>query len=164
MISNREHTHHNRFSLWNCTCLGVEYTSCLPLLTLTLLDIQIIILTLRLLLLWYGSSWIIGVVLSWIWAVPWEVAWLSTVIAGQVMGHWTLTSNTRGIRLLWILLGCGRTNKRLWPSLVLRWMIRRAEMILRVVDKLLALLNAAWRARQHLLLFLGLFMNAGLLF
>jgi hypothetical protein len=143
MISNREHTHHNRFSLWNCTWLGVEYTSHLLLFTFTLLDIQIIILTLRLLLLWYESSWIIGVVLPWIRAVLGEVAWLYIVIVGKVMGYWALTSNTRGIRLLWILLGCGRTNKRLRPSLVLRWMIGRVEMILRVVDKTLTLLNAA---------------------
>jgi hypothetical protein len=59
------------------------------------------------------------------------------------MGYWALILNTRGIRLLWILPGCGRTDKRLRPSLVLRRTIRRAEMILRVVDKLLALLNAA---------------------
>jgi hypothetical protein len=71
------------------------------------------------------------------------VAWLSTVIARQVMGYWALTLNTRGIRLLWILLGYGRMDKRLRLSLVLRWTIRRVEMILRVVDKLLALLNAA---------------------
>jgi hypothetical protein len=164
MISNREHTHHNRFSLWNCTCLSVEYTSCLLLLTFTLLDIQIVILALRLLLLWYGSSRIIGVILPWIRAVLGEVAWLSTVVAGKVMGYWTLISNTRGIRLLWILRGCGRTDKRLRPSLVLRWTISWAEMVLRVVDKLLALLNAARRARQHLLLFLRLFVKAELLF
>jgi hypothetical protein len=59
------------------------------------------------------------------------------------MGYWALILNTRGIRLLWILLGCGRTDKRLRPSLVLRWTIRREEIILRVVDKLLALLNVA---------------------
>jgi hypothetical protein len=143
MISNKEHTHHNRFFLWNCTCLGVEYTSYILLLTLTLLDIQIVILALRLLLLRYESSWIIGIVLPWIRAVFREVAWLSTVVAGKVMGYWTLISNTRGIWLLWIFLGCGRTDKCLWPSLVLQWTIRRVEMILRVVDKLLALLNAA---------------------
>jgi hypothetical protein len=56
MISNREHTHHNRFYLWNCTCLGVEYMSRLLFLTFTLLDIQIIVLTLMLLLLRYESS------------------------------------------------------------------------------------------------------------
>jgi hypothetical protein len=163
MISNREHTHHNRFSLWNCTCLSVEYTFGL-LLTLTLLDIQIVILALRLLLLRYGSSGIIGVILPWIRAVLGEVAWLSTVVTGKVMGYWGLVSNTRGIRLLWILLDCGRTDKRLRPSLVLRWTISWVEMILRVVDKLLALLNTARRARQHLLLFLRFFVKALLLF
>jgi hypothetical protein len=144
--------------------LGVEYTSGLLLLTLTLLDIQIVILALRLLLLWYGSSGIIRVILPWIRAVLGEVAWLSTIVAGKVMGYWTLVSNTRGIRLLWILLGCGRTDKCLRPSLVLRWMISWAEMVLRVVDKFLALLNTARWARQPLLLFLRLFVKAGLLF
>jgi hypothetical protein len=48
--------------------------------------------------------------------------------------------------------------------LVLRWMISCAEMVLRVINKLLALLNAARRARQHLLLFLRLFVQSGLLF
>jgi hypothetical protein len=164
MISNREHTHHNRFSLWNCTCLSVEYTPGLLLLTLTLLNIQIDILALRLLLLRYGSSRIIGIVLPWIRAVFGEVAWLSTIVAGKVMGYGSLVSNTRGIRLLWILRGCSRTEKRLWPSLVLRWMISWAEMVLRVVDKLLALLNATRRARQHLLLFLRLFVKVRLFF
>jgi hypothetical protein len=59
------------------------------------------------------------------------------------MGYWALILNTRGIQLLWILLSCDRMDKRLWPSLVLWWTIMRTEMILRVVDKLLALLNAA---------------------
>jgi hypothetical protein len=117
--------------------------SCLLLLTLTLLDIQIVILALRLLLLRYESSGIIGVILPWIRAVLGEVAWLSTIVAGKVMGYWTRVSNTRGIRLLWILLDYGRTDKRLQPSLVLRWTIRRAKMVLRVVDKLQALLNTA---------------------
>jgi hypothetical protein len=58
------------------------------------------------------------------------------------MGLRALISNARGIRLLWILLGCSRTDKCLRPSLVLRRTVRRAEMVLRVVDKLLALLNA----------------------
>jgi hypothetical protein len=123
------------------------------LLTLTLLDIQIVILALRL-LLQYRSSGIIGVILPWIRVVFGEVAWLSTIVAEKVMGYWTRVSNTRGIRLLWILLGCGRTDKRLRLSLVLRWTISWTEMVLRVVDKLLALLNAPRRARQHMLLFL----------
>jgi hypothetical protein len=80
------------------------------------------------------------------------------------MGYGSLVSNTRGIRLLWILRGCSRTEKHLWPSLVLRWMISWAEMVLRVVDKLLALLNATRRARQHLLLFLRLFVKVRLFF
>jgi hypothetical protein len=154
MISNREHTHHNRFSLWDCTCLSVEHTSGLLLLTLTLLNIQIVILALRLLLLWYKSSGIIRIVLPWIRAVLGKVVWLTTIITGKVMGYRSLVSNTRGIRLLWKLRGCGRTEKRLRLSLVLRWMISWVEMVLRVVNKLLALLNAAGRARKHLILFL----------
>jgi hypothetical protein len=59
------------------------------------------------------------------------------------MGLWALILNARGIRLLWILLGCGRTDKCLRSSLILRRTERRAKMVLRVVDKLLALLNAA---------------------
>jgi hypothetical protein len=153
MISNREHTHHNRFSLWNCTCLSVEYTSGLLLLTLTLLNIQIVILALRLLLLRHGSSRIIGIVLPWIRAVLRKVAWLSTIVAGKVMGYWSLVSNTRGIWLLCKLWGCGRTEKCLRLSLVLWWTISWTKMVLRVVNKLLALLNAARRARQHLLFF-----------
>jgi hypothetical protein len=59
------------------------------------------------------------------------------------MGLRALVSNVKGIRLWWILLGCDRTDKRLQPSLILRQMVWRAKMVLRVVDKLLALLNAA---------------------
>jgi hypothetical protein len=85
------------------------------LLTLTLLDIQIAILALRLLLLRYRSSGIIGVILPWIWAVFGEVAWLSTVVTGEVMGYWALVMNTRAFGCwgyCWVAAGrinvCGR--------------------------------------------------------
>jgi hypothetical protein len=58
------------------------------------------------------------------------------------MGLLILISNARGNRLLWILLGYGRTDKRLLRGLILWWTIRRAEMVLGMVDKLLALLTA----------------------
>jgi hypothetical protein len=59
------------------------------------------------------------------------------------MGLRAQVSNARGIRLLWILLGCNRKDKHLRPSLILLRTVRRMKMVLRVVDKLLALLNAA---------------------
>jgi hypothetical protein len=58
------------------------------------------------------------------------------------MGLRVLILNTRGIWLLWILLVHGRTDKHLLPGLILWWIVRRAKMVLGMVDKLLALLIA----------------------
>jgi hypothetical protein len=91
------------FSLRYSLHLSVEDSSRL-LLQFAFLSILIIALILVLVLLLSCRSFLkVGVVLLQVWALPREVSWLPTIVAGiVVVALWGWGTNAKGIRLLWI--------------------------------------------------------------
>jgi uncharacterized integral membrane protein len=85
VICNRKHTHHDGLSFRNCSSLRVENTPSF-LVNLALLGILIVALILVLILLLSHRSFLeVGVVLLWVWALPRDVSWLPTIVAGIVI-------------------------------------------------------------------------------
>jgi hypothetical protein len=154
VIWNTKHTHHDGFSLRNCSSLRVEHTPSF-LISLSLLGILVVAFVLVLVLLLSCRIFLkVRVILLRIWALPREVCQLPIIVVGIVIvvALWGWGMKARGIRQSWLCKSCSWSDKWLLPSLELWWMIWITGMVNRVINNFLALLVATRKLEGHILL------------